>query len=118
MLPTHCKTVSVTEVDIPLSPADIAEYLLGRRAFTRTEYMILRRGEEMATARVAKKRGFQLFRPMIEVEVLSTPGDTLFVRSPDTDILNPTWMYRAAVETAIAVLNDDETDSDSFDDLL
>ena len=27
------------------------------------------------------------------------------------------WAHRGAVETAIAVLNDDETDSDSFDDL-
>jgi hypothetical protein len=97
MLPNHCKTVSVTDVDIPLTPGDIAGYLLGRRAFTRTEYMVLRGGEEYATARVEKKRGFQLFRPIMEVEVLSTPGDTLFVRSPDTDILNPTWMYRAAV---------------------
>jgi hypothetical protein len=98
MIPSHCKTVSVTEVDYPLTHAGIGENLLGQKVFTRTEYMILRRGGELATARVRKRRSFQLFLPVTQVEVLSTPESTLLARDPTVDILNATRMYRCGLK--------------------
>ena len=97
MMPVHCKDVAFKRVDFPLTEERIRRRLVGERVFTRTEYFILENGGEYAVARVKKRRGIQLFREVLETEIISLPGDTAFVRDPACDVLNPHAMVKHAV---------------------
>jgi hypothetical protein len=94
MIPRHCNSVSITDVDFVPGPRAVAEFLLGRKAFGRTEYMVLRHETNLATVRVTKKRSFHLMRPIVEVHVLSTPGSTLLLCDSEVDIMSPASMYQ------------------------
>lgn len=92
MMPDHCKDVSVREVDFPLTEPNIVEKALGMKAYTRTDYMVLRHGIETAVILVEKVNGKELFREVIDVEVISLPEDTVFIEDEDIDVLNTSEM--------------------------
>lgn len=100
MRPAHCKDVAYKRVTFPLSQEQICRRLTGVKVFTRTDYFILESFGTFAVARIKKKRGLDLFREVSEVEVLSLPETTVFVRDPDCSVLNPHAMARKAVEHA------------------
>ncbi len=43
------------------------------KAYTRTDFMVLRNGTETAVIRVDKAQGKELFRDIIDVEIVSLP---------------------------------------------
>jgi hypothetical protein len=92
MLPDHCKDVSVRDVEFPLTPENIAKEIKGKKAYTRTSHIILRRGNEAAVVRVEKKAGPELFRPIIGYDILSLPEDTVIVKHDGVDVLSPSQM--------------------------
>ena len=98
MRPRHCKEVAFKRVDFPLTGEEICRRLTGERLFTRTDYLILENGAGHAVARVIKKRGLELFREVVGVEVLALPDSTVFVRDSGCDVLNPHAMALKAVE--------------------
>ena len=92
MLPGHCKDVAVKEVDFPLTEACIDEAIRGKKAYTRCDHYVLRNGNDVAVVRVAKAEGKELFRPIIEHEIVALPQDVVFVEDERVDVLNPTMM--------------------------
>ena len=98
MLPDHCKDVSVREVGFKLTLENILANAKDKKAYTRTEFIILRRGDEHAIVRVEKQEGKDLFRPIISVEVLALPKDTAFVKDEDVDVLNLSQMARETMK--------------------
>lgn len=96
MLPDHCKDVSVREVDFDLTLENIIEQAKGRKAYTRTGFIVLRHRDELAIVKVEKENGKELFRPIRSVEVVSLPSDTLFVKDEEMDVLNRSSMARLA----------------------
>lgn len=88
MLPGHCKDVAVKEVDFPLTREDIAREIAGKKAYTRCDHYILSNGTELAVVRVRKAEGKELFRPIVEHEVIALPDSTVFVDDPSVDVLN------------------------------
>jgi len=96
--PGHCRDVSYKRVDFPLTEEEIGRRLIGQKVFTRTDYFILESSGRLAVARVTKKRGLDLFREVLGVEVLSLPESTAFVRDGSCDVLNPHEMAKKAVE--------------------
>ncbi len=88
MLPGHCKDVAVKEVDFPLTREDIAREIAGKKAYTRCDHYVLRNGEDMAVVRVVKAEGKELFRPIIEHEVIALPDSIAYVEDPEADVLN------------------------------
>jgi hypothetical protein len=88
VLPGHCKDVAVKNVDFPLTPEDIARHVKGKKAYTRCDHYVLRNVDDWAVVRVVKADGKELFRPIIEHEVISLPSDTIFVDDPSVDVLN------------------------------
>jgi hypothetical protein len=75
--------------DGPMTEAAIVARLLGREAYRRTEFVVLR-GEGDATAVVAirKRDPEPFFSEILDVEVLALPGTCTFVESRETDVSN------------------------------
>jgi len=93
-LPDHCKDVSLRHVDFPLTPENIMSEYRGKEAYTRTDFMILRNGEDTATVRVTKKNGKDLFRPITDLKIISLPKDTVFIHDENVDVLNVSHLAR------------------------
>jgi len=96
MLPDHCKDVSVREVDFDLTAENIFNHARGKKAYTRTEHMILKGSGQVAIIKVVKDRGKELFRPISAIQILSLPEKTVFVKDQDVDVLNRSQMARVA----------------------
>ena len=96
MNPDHCKDVSLRHVDFPLTEENIAGNIDGKKAYTRTDFMILRNGEETAVIKVIKGSGKDLFRPISSFQIVSLPHHTVFIRDEAIDVLNASQMARLA----------------------
>ena len=96
MNPDHCKDVSLRHVEFPLTAKNITNHIVGKNAYTRTDFMILRHGEETAVIKVSKNSGKDLFRPISGHEIVSLPEATVFIRDERIDVLNMSHMARAA----------------------
>lgn len=97
MLPDHCKDVSVREVDFPLTEDEIARHTVGKKAYTRTEFIILRHDSQYAVIRVFKEGGVDLFRPIVAHKVIALPDITVFVHDEEVDVLNRPRMAEIAL---------------------
>ncbi|HEU4946270.1 MAG TPA: hypothetical protein VFT31_03855 [Kribbella sp.] len=72
-------------------------FLLGREVYRRTEYLVLRKGDETAVVAVRKASTEPLFSPVVEARVLAAPAQVVSITSPDTDVGNATALARAAL---------------------
>jgi hypothetical protein len=97
MLPDHCKDVSVRKVDFELTEDEIARHTVGKKAYTRTEFIILKHDDHYAVIRVFKEGGVELFRPISSHKVVSLPGSTVFVHDEEVDVLNRPKMAAIAL---------------------
>lgn len=96
MLPDHCKDVSLRTVDFELTEENIRRHAKGKKAYTRTDFMVLKNGERAAIVCVAKRDGKELFRDITSIEVLALPEDVVMVNDERVNVLNPSEMARAA----------------------
>jgi hypothetical protein len=88
--------LSIQDVDVSLCPADLIAFLLGREVYRRTNYLVLRNGENSALVEVRKASETPLFSPVVDARVLAGPEATVFVREPDVDVGNATALGRVA----------------------
>jgi hypothetical protein len=84
----HCKDISLHDVNFPLTERNITDAILKWEVYVRTEYLVLRNGNELAVAKLSKQGSDGLFRKVIGVDVVSLPKDTVFVKDPEIDVLN------------------------------
>ena len=96
MNPDHCKDVSLRHVDFSLTEENIDTNLDGKKAYTRTDFMILKHEDEVAVIKVTKEGGKDLFRPISGYQTVSLPDDTVNVRDEQIDVLNASHMARVA----------------------
>ncbi len=94
MLPDHCKDVSVRSVDFELVSQEILSHSRGMNAYTRTGYIILKHGREMAVLRVFKSDSKELFQPIQKVEIIALPQDIVYIEDESVDVLNSSQMAR------------------------
>jgi hypothetical protein len=92
--------LSIQDVDVSLCPADLIAFLLGREVYRRTNYLVLRNGENSALVEVRKASETPLFSPVVDARVLAGPESTVFVREPDVDVGNATALGRVAARHA------------------
>jgi hypothetical protein len=92
--------LSVQEVDLPLTERAILDHLDGREVYRRTDYLVLRNGEQAALVAVRKESLEPLFSPVVEARVLAGPDETACVHSPETDVGNATALAKAAAPGA------------------
>jgi hypothetical protein len=97
MLPDHCKDVSVRKVDFELTEEEIASHTVGKKAYTRTEFIILKQVDQYAVIRVFKEGGVELFRPISAHKVIALPDSTIFIHDEKVDVLNRPKMATIAL---------------------
>ncbi|MEK9150443.1 MAG: hypothetical protein AAB267_10430 [Candidatus Desantisbacteria bacterium] len=67
-------------------------------AYINTNYMVLNNGPDWAVAKVHKARGEGLFQKIDRLDIISMPGDTMYLEKPEVDVQNPSVMVRMAEE--------------------
>ncbi|HWC69965.1 MAG TPA: hypothetical protein VG993_02265 [Actinomycetota bacterium] len=100
VVPRRYRGVAVTEADVPLRPDALRDHLVGREAYRRTEYIVVRHGGSTAVVRVSKVSDEPLFSPIATVEVFAGPEETVEVHAPTVDTGVPTQLARVALEQA------------------
>jgi hypothetical protein len=90
----------VADVEVEITPRELARLLVGREAYRRTTYIVARHGTHVAVLEVVKASESDLFSPILDVEVLAGPEDCALVESPETDVGVPTQIARAAAALA------------------
>ena len=87
------------EVDFDLrDQATVLDRLIGREVYRRTEWLLLRHGDDSALVEVRKESLDPLFSPVAEARVLSGPDQTAWIAEPTCDVGNATALALAALK--------------------
>jgi hypothetical protein len=87
----------VSVQDAPgLDEAALREWLVGRRVYRRTEFVVAARDGEHAVVQVRHPVGDDILAPVEDVRVLAGPDEVAFVVDPAVDTGNATQMARVA----------------------
>ena len=96
-VPLPYRQVAVrNRVDFPLTADGLRENLLGRDAYRRTEFIVLRGKGECAVARITKARPDDLFSPVSAVELFVPPAECHWVDDAAVDVGNPSQLAAKA----------------------
>ncbi len=98
MMPEHCKHVGIHRVDFELTPGTIEQELLDTKIYKNTDYLLLNNGDAWAVVRIGKTPRPGLFWKIKSVDILSKPANTVYLSTPDVDVLNRQAMTCAAME--------------------
>jgi hypothetical protein len=87
----------VSVQDAPgLDEGALREWLVGRRVYRRTEFVVARRGEQHAVVQVEHPVGEDILAPVSDLRVLARPDEVAFVVDPSVDTGNASQMARVA----------------------
>src|SRR3989339_695780 len=92
MFPSHCKEVSVRNVDFDLTEDSIRGFLSGKRGYIRTRFYVFNHSDEWAVAEVEKTEENSVLKCIKSVRVLSLPEETAFVDDPSLEVLSASVM--------------------------
>jgi hypothetical protein len=92
MFPSHCKEVSVRNVDFDLTEDSIRGFLSGKRGYIRTRFYVFNCRDEWAVAEVEKTEENSVLKGIKSVRVLSLPEETAFVDDPSLEVLSASVM--------------------------
>lgn len=96
-LPYRC--VSYQSYDGVMCDAAIADHLMSRELYRRTDIVVLHNDrQEFAVAAVQRAETDELFTHAVAVEVLALPDRCTFIKSPDTDPANRSALAQLAVK--------------------
>jgi hypothetical protein len=88
--------LSFQETDVPLTEVDLVTWLLGREVYRRTDFLLLRNGDDAALVAVRKASLEPLFSPVVEARLLAGPDQITWISSPETDVGNASALAGAA----------------------
>ena len=96
-VPLPYRQVAVrNRVDFPLTADGLRENLLGRDAYRRTEFIVLRGKDECAVARITKAQPDDLFSPVSAVELFVPPQECHWADDSAVDVGNPSQLAAKA----------------------
>ncbi|MGI5135546.1 MULTISPECIES: DUF7714 family protein [unclassified Streptomyces] len=96
VVPGRYRGVAVAHVDGGLDAESLRRHFLGREAYRRTRFIVVRSGTDTALLRVRKESEDPLFSPIVEVELLASPAECAFVHVPEADVAVPSALAHAA----------------------
>jgi hypothetical protein len=102
-VPLPYRRVAVREVDFALTARALEENLLGREAYRRTEFIVLRHHGQVAIARIERGNGEDLFSPITSAELFASPDECLWVDDAAVDVGNPSALAAEAKAVGVGV---------------
>lgn len=87
------------KVPFPITKKNIMKAVAAKSAYTNTNYMVLNNGSDWAVAKIHKAREQGLFHKIDALDIISMPGDTMYLEKPEVDVQNASVMVRMAEET-------------------
>jgi hypothetical protein len=100
LVPQRYRSVSVATFDGRLTESALRDYFLGREAYRRTAFIVVRKGDRAALLQVTKASEEPLFSPIVDVRLLAGPEETAVVHEPEADTGIPTHLAQVARERA------------------
>ena len=100
VVPGAYRGVAVTSVDCELDEPSLQRHFLGRDAYRRTRFIVVRNGSRTAVVAVAKTSEDPLFSPITELRLLVGPAECVYLQEPEVDTAIPTALAQAAVSSA------------------
>jgi hypothetical protein len=100
LVPGKYRGVAVAQVDVPLDPSSLTRHFIGREAYRRTRFVVVRNGAGTAIVRVARQTDEPLFAPITEVELLAGADECAYVHCSDIDTGVPSALAAAALSAA------------------
>lgn len=104
LVPAHYRSVSVTDLEagggVALNEASLRSFFVGREAYRRTAYIVVRQAGAGAVVAVTKASEQELFSPIVALELLAGPDDCALVDAPEADVGVPTQLAAAALALA------------------
>ena len=102
LIPLPYRNVSMQPYDGAFTEQALIAHLLGREAYRRTEFIVLRdEVDAMAVVAIAKRDNEALFSEIVEVEILALPEECAFARSPETDCGNRSALAELAHQRGV-----------------
>jgi hypothetical protein len=92
--------VAVTSFDGRLDEAELTRHFLGREAYRRTRFIVVRNGDETAIVEIDKESDGPLFSPISALRLLVGSADCAYVEDPEVDTAVPTALAHAALARA------------------
>ncbi len=107
-VPARYRSISVASVPVQLDEASLRAYFLGRPAYRRTRYIVVRAAEPgrpegtrpTAVIEVAKRSDAPLFSEITSLTLIAGAGETAFVDDGEVDTGVPSSLARAAASQA------------------
>jgi hypothetical protein len=100
VVPGAYRGVAVTSVETELDEDSLARHFLGREAYRRTRFLVVRNGDRTAVLAVQKESEEPLFSPITAVRLLVGPSECAYVHDPEVDTAVPTALARTALGQA------------------
>jgi hypothetical protein len=101
VVPSAYRGVSVSHVNIPLDETALRRHFLGREAYRRTRFLVVRDATgSTALLRVAKETDEPLFSPIVDVELLADHTECQYVVAPESDTAVPSVLATVATQGA------------------
>lgn len=101
LVPLPYRRVSVQRYVGEMTPAALQSYLLGKEAYRRTEYIVMRQDGATAVVTVTTTDRESLFGIIQTVDVLALPQNCTFAEMPKVDPGIPSSLAAAALELGV-----------------
>jgi hypothetical protein len=96
LVPGAYRGVAVTHLDGDLDEASLRAHFLGREAYRRTRFVVVRDRDRTALVAVQKAAGEDLFLPITSLELLAGVDECAYVEAPDVDTAVPSALAEVA----------------------
>lgn len=96
VVPGQYRGVAVTTAGPDLDPSSLQAHFLGREAYRRTRFIVVRHQQDTALVQVSKFSDEPLFSPITHVRVLAGPEECVYVHEPDADTAVPSTLAEVA----------------------
>ena len=100
VVPGAYRGVAVTSLDGELDERSLVRHFVGREAYRRTRFIVVRNADETVIVAVQKESDEPLFSAITAVQLLVGPAECAYVEDPEVDTAIPTALARAALRHA------------------
>jgi hypothetical protein len=100
VVPGAYRGVAVTSFAGELDEGALTRHFVGREAYRRTRFIVVRNSDETAIVAVQKESEEPLFSPITALQLLVGPAECAYVVDPEVDTAVPTSLARAALSQA------------------